>query len=659
MTESNPYSMTLSLNVLNHLGINLYSNMPAVLAEVVANSWDADAELVTITIDRKGKKIVISDDGHGMTKDDINLKYLTVGYQRREVPEEATTPKWKRSAMGRKGIGKLSLFSIARTIEIHTVKEGQKRAFRMVLSDIEAKIRNKEGTYHPQPIDASASDLERGTRIVLTDLKKELHQTENALRKRLARRFSIIGSEFHFSIQINGKPITIEDRDYYHKIQYLWWYGKDSERYRSYCKNLKMDILRPHLLLPTDYAISGWIGTVKDSGDLKDPDDNLNKIVIMVRGKLAQEDILEDFAEGGMYTKYLIGEVHANFLDIDGEADIATSSRQKIIEDDPRYEELKKFIYKELKNIQSAWTDLRNKEGKDKALEIPAIKEWFQTLPPDSKKQAESIFGKINQLTLDSEEDRKRLFKHGVLAFESLKYKQNLDALDQISTESLAESLDALADIFGNLDDIEATLYHQIIKERVAVIRTLQEKVKDNALEKVVQKFLFDHLWLLDPSWDRATETPVMEEQVSQLFKEIESDLKEEEKKSRLDIKYRKTSGQHVVIELKRPERVVSTAELLAQVDKYRRGIQKLLKAAGRSNESVAFVCVVGKELSDWTDDKAREESAKIMEQKNARVVMYQELIDDAYQTYKLFLDKKKEAGRIFELIQNIEGELQ
>ena len=40
------YKMTISLNVLSHLGINLYSNIPAVLSEVVANSWDADAEVV-------------------------------------------------------------------------------------------------------------------------------------------------------------------------------------------------------------------------------------------------------------------------------------------------------------------------------------------------------------------------------------------------------------------------------------------------------------------------------------------------------------------------------------------------------------------------------------------------------------------------------------
>lgn len=38
------YQMTIDLNVLNHLGINLYSNIPSVISEVVANAWDADAE---------------------------------------------------------------------------------------------------------------------------------------------------------------------------------------------------------------------------------------------------------------------------------------------------------------------------------------------------------------------------------------------------------------------------------------------------------------------------------------------------------------------------------------------------------------------------------------------------------------------------------------
>ena len=41
--SNSPYRMTISRNILNHLGLSLYSNTPAVLTEVIANAWDADA----------------------------------------------------------------------------------------------------------------------------------------------------------------------------------------------------------------------------------------------------------------------------------------------------------------------------------------------------------------------------------------------------------------------------------------------------------------------------------------------------------------------------------------------------------------------------------------------------------------------------------------
>ena len=64
------YTMTMSLNVLNHLGIGLYSNVPAVLSETIANAWDADATHVDIKIDTDNQRVTILDDGHGMSVSD-------------------------------------------------------------------------------------------------------------------------------------------------------------------------------------------------------------------------------------------------------------------------------------------------------------------------------------------------------------------------------------------------------------------------------------------------------------------------------------------------------------------------------------------------------------------------------------------------------------
>lgn len=648
-----PYKMTLDLNVLNHLGINLYSNVPAVIAEVVANSWDADALNVWIEIDKAGGRIVITDDGFGMTLKDINDKYLTVGYQKRANAADRETPVQKRHVMGRKGIGKLSLFSIADVIEVQSIKDGQRNGFRMSSEGIQLAIKRENGVadYHPDPVDPSEIGIAAGTRIILTRIKKDLAQTSAGLRKRLSRRFGIIGDEFHFSIKVDGEPVTIDDRDYFHKLQYLWRYGDDSEKYMKWSKNLEKDNLRDGKIAGADFKVTGWIGTSKESGQLKDKEDNLNRIMIMVRGKLAQEDILEEFAEGGVYASYVIGEINADFLDMDGKDDIATTSRQKIIEDDPRYQALRTFIQTELKNIQNLWTSYRNEQGTKKAEQIPAIKEWLKELSPDHRRKANSLFGKINQLRVDSEDERRSLFKHAVLAFESLRYKENLEALDTISLDNLA----ALTEVFVNLDDIEATLYHQIVNERVQVIKTLKEKVEDNALEKVVQEHLFQHLWLLDPSWERATGAAYMEERVKTEFDKIDGKLSDNEKSGRIDIKYTTTSGKHVVVELKRANRVVSTTEIIEQLTKYRTALRKLLREAGREKEPIEFVCIVGKDLKDWAEEDGRQVSEDQLKAIDARVVQYTRLIDGAYKQYQQFLDKSEQVGRVSKLIKSID----
>ncbi len=653
MPDSPQYSMTLSLNVLNHLGINLYSNTPAVLSEVVANAWDADAEHVEIEVDKDAKEISITDDGHGMTVAEANEKFLMVGYRRREMGE-AITAKFDRPVMGRKGIGKLSLFSIAKTIKVFSIKEGEKHGFEMILDDIREQIENGSGKYNPKPLTNFPADLTEGTRIIISDFKRSFQQSEKHLRRRLARRFSIIGDAYNFDITINKKPVKITDRDYFHKIQFLWTYDDENDEIQGYCKNCENAELRTFTFDTEPYEVKGWIGTVKESGALKDADthDNLNKIVVMVRGKVAQEDMLDEFSEGGMYSKYIFGELQADFLDTDEKEDIATSSRQKILEDDPRYLALKEFVRTELKHIQSKWTDLRNKEGTKKALGIPAIQEWYNALGKDNKKKAESLFGKINKLTIDSDTDRRSLLKHGVLAFESMRVKENLDTLDRLD----GTELEAFVKIFDDIDDIEATLYRQIVMSRVQVIRSLQEKVDENAREKILQQHLYDHLWLLDPGWERADATEYMEQQVHKEFGAIDAKLSEEEKKGRVDIKYRTTSGKHLIIELKRAERTVTSYELMAQCDKYRKALFKILETIHQDHEPIEVVCVVGKPLKDWGENpKDRDESIASLEKKHIRVVLYQELINSAEKSYQAYLDKKKEAGRIYELIQKID----
>ena len=76
--------------------------------------------------------------------------------------------------------------------------------------------------------------------------------------------------------------------------------------------------------------------------------DNLNRLAIYVRGKLAQEDVPAQFSERGVYASYLIGELRVDSCDLDDQPNVATRNRQQIVEGDQRFQELKTFLQGEL-----------------------------------------------------------------------------------------------------------------------------------------------------------------------------------------------------------------------------------------------------------------------------------------------------------------------
>ena len=67
-------------------------------------------------------------------------------------------------------------------------------------------------------------------------------------------------------------------------------------------------------------------------------------MVVFARGRLFHENVLDKLNDGRLYTKYLTGQIEADFLDVDDKPDIATSDRQRVQEDDERYMQLIAFL---------------------------------------------------------------------------------------------------------------------------------------------------------------------------------------------------------------------------------------------------------------------------------------------------------------------------
>lgn len=660
VTSEHKYSMTMDMNILNHLGLNLYSNTSAVVSEVVANSWDADASCVEIFLEPD--QIIIKDNGCGMNLIDINEKYLCVGHQKRI--DRAVTPVFKRPVMGRKGIGKLSLFSIANDITILTQKEGEKNALRMTSEALIFRVKRNED-YHPEELSTDLIDFEgNGTKIILKDLKKSRTTAlTNHLKKRIARRFSIISAADSFDVKVNNESITIEDREYLSKAQFLWYYlrpengdtpAQTADYYLSQCRQavLEKSHDRPGTISINGQNVSvyGWIATASEPGHLKDGDETINRIVIMVRGKMAKEDVLPKIESTALYTKYIFGEIHADFLDDDNLDDITTSSRQDFFDDDERYQALISFIRSEMSTIRSDWEDLRGNIGTEEACKYTVVKTWYDGLLGDDKRAAKKLFGKINQLTVSSS-DKKTLFKHGILAFETLKLKNELSALDKIEPNGI----DAFLHIAGKLDDIEATYYYQIVKQRLAVIKRMQEVVTEGALEKVIQDHLANNMWLLDPSWDRGTELPIVERAIKTQFETINAGLTQEEQDARLDIRYKKAAKRHVIVELKRGDRVLKSQELFIQVMKYHNAMVKILEQFNIKDESFEIIVLIGKKLDGINFNQTIYDSTiAAMQQYNARILMYDELLRNAEALYSDYLDKHREAEHLLEVLDEL-----
>lgn len=650
-----PFEMTVDLNVLEHLGINLYSNIAAVLTEAVANAWDADAENVTIRVDPATQEwIEIVDDGVGMSIDDLNGKYLRVGYRRRDEGDEhgRVTAK-KRPVMGRKGLGKLSLFSIANEIEVQSARDSQPGAgFTMRVDGIKKAVEAK-ATYNPVPLPDGSVTVERGTHIVLRDIKRQRLGTGiDALRKRLARRFSVIDDAHNFKITIDTQPITASDRGDLEKAQFLWTFRGDKS-VPVLPNVLERESVDERIAeWPAEWNIRGWIGTAAKPKDLDGGRElgNLNGIVVFARGRLIHENVLDRINDGRHYTKYLTGQIEADFLDVDDEPDIATSDRQRVQEDDYRYLALITFVRDTLGEIEKRWNEWRKKHELQKAKEqSPALTDWLDQLEEGHRKSAETLIAKLSSLPVEDEEDRKLLYKHGIFAFERMKLRGSTEEFAQ----QAVDNVELLFRLLADRDALEASLYRDIVKSRLEAIRAFQKIVDDDAKERVLQQYLFKHLWLLDPSWDRATGTEVME---SQLLEDagIVNDLTEKEKLGRVDIKYQTTAGKHVVVELKKVGRKMRLLELQEQGQTYVDKIKKILIAKGDKTPNIEVIFVIGQPVDDEATNPDRVKASMEAVSKGSRIVQYDTLIEGARKAYAEYLQKSYELDKLEKLVGSL-----
>jgi Histidine kinase-, DNA gyrase B-, and HSP90-like ATPase len=181
------------------------SNSPDVaLTELVANAWDAGAAKVEIFIpESMDGELTVRDDGCGMTREQFEKRWMTLGYNRikhqgvsADFPPERAT--WRRSAYGRNGMGRHGLLCFASKYHVETKRDGMGSRFVVATSS---------GT-EPFTIEKFESFKAQGHGTILTAIASRNVPSADRIRDVLSARFL---HDPQFSVHVNGKSVPLSE----------------------------------------------------------------------------------------------------------------------------------------------------------------------------------------------------------------------------------------------------------------------------------------------------------------------------------------------------------------------------------------------------------------------------------------------------------------
>lgn len=551
MSNNKKLEFTFEIGTIDHLGVKLYSTIPPMIAELISNAWDADAHNVYMYFnDGAAKSIVVKDDGSGMDFDELNEKFLKIGRNRRVSTHSDVTPG-ERPVLGKKGLGKLSMFGIGKKITISTVKDGKKNSFVMDYDAIKACSQQK--TYEPTILEYEVATQEAsGTEIKIENLARQSGFDLEGIRRNILNRFSIFSTDFIVHINDDDKLLINKNGIITENYQFKWDFPKDFNEEQQSFQSLY------------DFGINNKItGTIYTSAT------PLSKkqqgIILFSRGKLVQESMSFSERANDNFFQYMAGSFAVDFIDESPEVDNCSTDRKSLAWDtygNTDLDLLKQLLEKLVSMTQNKWRQSRKEAKKQKIKERGVdLDKWIDDLNPAEKSLARKLVDAIlenESLSEDAVSNYISYIKdmYGFTGFQDFTAK--LDELGVLGNENAIKLL-------TDWSEIEAKEYAKISLGRMKTIDQFDKYIQDNASEnKVIQKFLEEFPWLLDPKMEKFER----EVTYSEILKRTFPDDTEPESNRRIDFLCTNSSGVVHIIELKRPK-IKLTFQQLQQISAY------------------------------------------------------------------------------------------
>lgn len=597
-------------NTIEHLGVSLYSQLPSVLSELISNSWDADASQVeidfrTLEID---KEIIVKDDGHGMSFDELNDNYLVIGRNRRKSAP-ARTPKG-RKPIGKKGLGKLSVFGICNLVIIRSIKAGLVNQFSL---DLDAIKNSRSSIYQPVIIEHDVVTSEaNGTKITLKGVRRKSPFKLDDTRISISKKFTVLDKLELIFLENGNFPIRVENEDKFlgMKKQFLWDFPVD-----TYGKT---------------YAywqdVTGQIITLETP--IKDTE--MRGIYLTSRGKIVNSASFFGLRDTDQFHNYVTGYLHIDFID-DVPNDLISTDRHSLNWEHDETKALQAYLHEIIKGIGRDWKKKRQVEKRKqiKSERLLDIEKWQNSLPKYEKILSDKIINPILSNNGISSEQAANIIGGVIDKFENSTYKEYASSIADISKD---EDLPKLLELMDDWKTIEAKQFRDISYSRVEVIKKFEEHIhKDTKEVPTLHDFLKKFSWLLDPRilefQDEVTYTS--------LLKASFPESKLDEKNRRIDFLCSSALGEILyVIEIKRSKYRVDL-KALEQAWEYGAFLQS--KYASETGFSKVVCFVVGGEKSDNYLFKQKE--LTYIKTGEVFVKTYRELLEQSKEYHKEFIE--------------------
>lgn len=210
-----------SANLQRLLGRELIPNDEMAIVELVKNAYDSHAKHVRIFIQPETQRepglIRISDDGSGMSEDEITRLFMFAGYSQR--PDEVAAAR--RIPTGEKGIGRFAADKLGARLEVFTKKRQSKDGLHLTISwkDFENRLKKfneVEAVYSPSQV-PGLGFADSGTVLLITELRSRWDsQKIKSLRTDLADLLNPYATpkDFGITLEVAGSrtpgPETVE-----------------------------------------------------------------------------------------------------------------------------------------------------------------------------------------------------------------------------------------------------------------------------------------------------------------------------------------------------------------------------------------------------------------------------------------------------------------